>query len=197
MIKFMGGEIKFESASSTYHNTSKKSQFSMSKSHNIINNELVSIRFTLPLDYSNEAECLIANKGDYEINQCRYISNSNIVFDSPNYNSVNLEFDRKHISAESKAKLKQIFNPAAKPTSLNPISEELQYNESSKHLEIESIKPLSSHRVNNHSKQESFKFNDSQRASRDQSPENIDDDEQSELMNTNITEQANYNQIVS
>lgn len=48
-------------------------------------------------------------KGDYSINQRRYKNGANIVFDSPKYNSIDLDLDRKKVGSESKSKLRHLF----------------------------------------------------------------------------------------
>jgi hypothetical protein len=67
------------------------------------------IKFKIPMEYSNETESKMNVKGEYNINQRRYKNGTNIVFDSPKYNSVNLDVDNKANNVESKTKLKNLF----------------------------------------------------------------------------------------
>lgn len=111
LLNFLEGEIEYESTSaSDKANSDIRSSPTFSGSNvKEKNDNLIMIKFKIPMEYSNETESKMNVKGEYNINQRRYKNGTNIVFDSPKYNSVNLDVDNKNNYAESKNKLKNLF----------------------------------------------------------------------------------------
>ena len=123
ILNFLEGEIEYESTGiSEKWNSDIKSSPTYSGSNAKDKNEnIIMIKFKIPMEYSNENESKMNVKGEYNINQKRYKNGTNIVFDSPKYNSVNLDVDSKSIVAESKSKLKTLFE---KKNQMEEIKEE-------------------------------------------------------------------------
>jgi hypothetical protein len=210
LIQFLEGEIKFDSGkTSNLLDLSMKSKGSLGLSRT--NNKLddhVYIKFKLPFDYSNEAECIMSTKGNYSINENRYMNESSIIFDSPKYNNVNLEFDRNKISSDSKNKLKSLFSTHANPNPLMVINEE-NANYDSNRMGSKTMKSGEVSHSNNdqaHNRPlDGFNKTDinsktipleSSAKSDNESGDDLNDTE-SDCMQSNVTESIPYSQLVS